>query len=108
MRTLQMLKKASLVLALMMMTGCTREVYLQPVPCADCEPKPCERCTDLTPECCPELAMHREIQVYEVYEEIPCQPTCVNNPCANTVTTTTVTEPRRNCRTVCRQRMINE
>ena len=101
-----MLKKASLILVLLAITGCTREVYLQQVPCADCEP--CPKCRDLTPECCPELAMQREIQLYEVYEPVvtPCQPACITTPCANTVTTVTTT--RSNCRTVCRQRKIEE
>lgn len=83
-----MLKKTSLVLALaLLMSGCTREVYLQEVPCVDCQP-----CVEDT---CREV--QTEIQVYQVYDYAP-QPV-VYNPCG----CTTCTAPVRNCRTVCRE-----
>lgn len=87
-----------LMLTALFLSGCTREVYLQPVPCTDCQP--CEHCTDLTPECCPEIAETTEILVYQVYD-VPVVPTCYQ-PCM------TCEAPRSNCRTVCRQRQIVE
>lgn len=65
-----MQNKKSLVLMLALMAaGCTREVYLQPVPCVDCEPEP------VVEEPCPEPV--KEVQTYQVFEPCPCQPVCV-------------------------------
>jgi len=88
-----MLKKTSLVLALVLLaSGCTREVYLQKVPCVDCEP--CvEPCTELTPACCPELAVQTEIQYYQVYD-YPPQPVTYS-PCGGV--------PMKHCRTTCKE-----
>jgi len=90
--------KSLLLLTALFLSGCTREVYLQPVPCTDCQP--CEHCTDLTPECCPEIAETTEILVYQVYD-VPAVPTCYQ-PCS------TCEAPRSNCRTVCRQYKVSE
>ena len=89
-----MFKKTSFVLGLLLLAGgCTREVYLQPVPCVDCEP--CEEapCDDLTPECCPELAMQTKTLLFEVYDG------AAQTPCVTE-------EEKPRCRTVCRQRMV--
>ena len=87
-----------ILMSALFLSGCTREVYLQPVPCVDCQP--CSHCTDLTPECCPEIAETTETIVYQVYD-VPAAPTCYQ-PCP---TCMTVSEPRP-CRTVCRKRII--
>jgi len=90
--------KSLLLLTALFLSSCTREVYLQPVPCVDCEP--CPQCTDLTPECCPEIAEQTQILVYQVYD-VPAVPTCYQ-PCA------TCEAPKSNCRTVCRQYKVSE
>lgn len=65
-----MQNKFYLILALAAMAcGCTREVYLQQVPCTDCEPCEEEECQE---------------PVQEVVEPAPapvCQPTCVVPTC---------------------------
>jgi len=79
-----MLKKSSFILMLALLaTGCTREVYLQPVPCDDCQP--CDDCKE------PEVVK----EVYEVVKPAPAcpcytcaAPTCVT--CAYTYTYTYV------------------
>ena len=65
-----MLKKTSFILMLALLaTGCTREVYLQPVPCDDCQP--CDDCKE------PEVVK----EVYEVVKPAPVCPcyTCTRN-----------------------------
>lgn len=101
-----MLKKASLLLALAtILSGCTREVYLQAVPCAEGE---CEcECTSQTRDCCPEMAMVTETIRYQV-EDVTAAPVVYapcNTPCAGVVdtfpktTTTTTTTTTRTCGT---------
>lgn len=103
-----MLKKTTLLLAsAILLSGCTREVYLQAVPCVegDCE---CA-CTSQTRECCPETAMMTETIRYQVYD-IPAAPVVYTpccDPCAAAAdtasTTTTTTTTTRTCRKTCRQ-----
>ncbi len=102
-----MLKKSSLILTLaILLSGCTREVYLQAVPCVEGE---CEcSCESQTRECCPETAMLTETIRYQVYD-VPSAPTVytpVCNPCAAApvVTTTTTT---RICRKTCREVLVD-
>jgi len=85
-----MLKKTSLIVMLALLaSGCTREVYLQEVPCTDCQPEPVieEPCQELTPTCCPEMAMQTQFQVYQVYEvpvvPVVYQPCCTMVPVSN-------------------------
>ena len=74
-----MLNKTTTAFALILLAcGCTREVYLQEVPCEDCQP--CEE------ETCQEPVT--EIQTYEFVEPAPapapapaCQPTCPQPAC---------------------------
>lgn len=84
-----MLKKTHLLLALILCaTGCTREVYLQSVPCVECEEScPCIGSLD----CCEETVTKTNTYVFEI-EDVPATPTTYK-PCAQ----------KRNCRTVCRQ-----
>ncbi len=107
-----MLKKPSLILALaILLSGCTREVYLQAVPCVegDCE---CA-CTSQTRECCPETAMMTETIRYQVYDVpvVPVVYTPCCDPCATVVpvitTTTTTTTTTRTCRKTCREVLVN-
>ncbi len=88
-----MLKSTSLIIAAaMLMSGCTREVYLQAVPCTeDCEP-----CTSYT-DVCPELEMQTVTMQYQVYD-VPA-PVTTYTPCGATKT--------RTCRTTCRHVRIN-
>lgn len=68
-----MLKKSSFILMLALLAaGCTHEVYLQPVPCDDCQP--CGDCKE------PEV-------VQEVYEVVKPAPVC---PCYTPCYTCTV------------------
>ncbi len=78
--------------ALLLMSGCTREVYLQAVPCAEGNCEPCTAYTDT----CPELELQTVTVQYQVYD-IPA-PKVEYVPCADT--------PTRRCRTVCRQTRI--
>lgn len=102
-----MLKKSSLLLAFaILLSGCTREVYLQAVPCVegDCE---CP-CQSETRECCPETAMMTETIRYQV-QDVAAAPTVYTpccDPCATVPTqkvTTTTTTTTRTCRKTCRQ-----
>jgi hypothetical protein len=89
-----MLKKVICLMSLSIaLSGCTREVYLQAVPCEDCKPCPCDNAQ--TGDCCPETAMQTEIQVYQL-EDVTPAPACGQ-----------VAAPR-NCRKVCRQVEITE
>lgn len=73
------MKKSNLAFALILLAcGCTREVYLQEVPCEDCQP--CEE------DICKEPV--QEVQTYEFIEPAPapepapvCQPTCPMPAC---------------------------
>jgi len=86
-----MIKKTNAILiAMFALCGCTREVYLQEVPCADCQPQIEEPCPELEPE----------IVVYHVYEApmvqaCPCtcsyQMSCQTTCCQQTTTQTTYT-----------------
>ncbi len=87
------MQKKSLVLALflMLLGGCTREVYLQPVPCTEgCPSCPCFVGAS---ECCPETAAQTEIQTYQVYD-VPA-PAVTYQPCDG--------GKYKRCRTVCRE-----
>ncbi|MCM1324539.1 MAG: hypothetical protein NC218_10485 [Acetobacter sp.] len=98
-----MLKKSSLLLALaILLSGCTREVYLQAVPCAEgnCE---CP-CISETRECCPETAMMTETIQYQVYDVPAREVTYIPCPTKKTTKTTTTT---RTCRKVCREVRTN-
>lgn len=74
-----MLNKTTTALALILLAcGCTREVYLQEVPCEDCQP--CEEDTCQAPV--------TEVQTYEFIEPAPapapepvCQPSCPMPAC---------------------------
>ena len=88
-----MLKKTSLILCLpLIFSACTREVYLQRVPCTECG-CPDVVCPAPTPDCCMEVAEQTEIQVFRVYD-VPAQPV-VYQPCVEEA-------PQSNCRTVCK------
>lgn len=97
-------KTRIMALTVLLISGCTREVYLQKVPCVDCEPCVEEPCQELTPTCCPELAMQTEVQVYQVYDNVP-QPVSYT-PCPRQ--NCQVEKPVSNCHTVCRKVMINQ
>lgn len=103
-----MVKKSTLLLtAAILLSGCTREVYLQAVPCAegncDCP------CVSETRECCPETQMLTETIQYQVIDGpvvtptyTPCCPqvTPTYTPCnqkTKTITTTTTTTTTRKC-----------
>lgn len=89
-----MLKKTILfVAAVFSLSGCTREVYLQAVPCEEDNCKPCASYT----QSCPELEMQTVTVQYSVYD-VPA-PKTVYTPCSANRT--------RNCRTVCRQVQVN-
>lgn len=83
-----MLKKSIIITLLFIISACTREVYLQPVPCVEgsCQKCPCEKGAL---ECCEELKQQTEIQHYQVYD-VPTPPT-------------TYTTEKSNCRKVCRK-----
>jgi len=81
-----------LLLGMAMLAGCSREVYLQPVPCEEeCPECPCFIGAD---ECCPETAMQTEVQSFQVYD-VPAKATDYV-PCEEE-------EERSNCRMVCRK-----
>lgn len=87
-----MLKTTSLIIAAaMLMSGCTREVYLQAVPCAENNCKPCSYT-----ETCPELEMQTVTVQYQVYD-VPA-PAVTYTPCGTTT---------RKCRTTCRHVQID-
>lgn len=74
-----MIKKTNAILISMLaLCGCTREVYLQEVPCADCQPQVVE-------EPCPELVP--QTVVYQVYEAPVCPCTCTYQTCCQTCCT---------------------
>lgn len=53
-------------LAALALAGCTREVYLQPVPCEpECPGCPCFVGAS---ECCPETAVQTVVTTYQVYD----------------------------------------
>ena len=53
-------------LAALALAGCTREVYLQPVPCEpECPSCPCFVGAS---ECCPETAVQTVVTTYQVYD----------------------------------------
>lgn len=83
-----MLKKSIIITLLFIVSACTREVYLQPVPCVEgsCQECPCK---DGALECCAELKKQTEIQHYQIYD-VPSQPTVY-------------TEEKTTCRKVCRK-----
>ena len=82
-------------LAALALAGCTREVYLQPVPC---EPEcPSSPCFVGASECCPETAVQTVVTTYQVYD-VPA-PTVTYIPCDNGV---------RRCRTVCREVRVEQ
>ena len=88
-----MLKKASLILCLpLILQACTREVYLQKVPCTECG-CPGVVCPEPVPTCCQEIAEQTEIQVFRIYD-VPVQPV-VYQPCVEEV-------PVSPCRTTCK------
>lgn len=77
--------------------GCTREVYLQPVPCEEgCAPCAEEPCFAREADCCPELKAVTVRQTYYV-SDVPSAPTTYV-PCDNGSV--------RRCRTVCRERRV--
>lgn len=79
-----------LAVAGLMLSGCTREVYLQPVPCEeDCPKCPCFVGAS---ECCPETAVQTVVTTYQVYD-VPA-PAVTFVPCDNGV---------KRCRTVCKK-----
>ena len=73
-----MIKKINAILIPMLaLCGCTREVYLQEVPCVDCQPQIEEPCPELEPQ----------TVVYQVYEAPmvqPCPCTCAYQTCCQT------------------------
>ena len=84
-----MLKRTSLILCLpLIFSACTREVYLQKVPCTECG-CPDVVCPEPTPDCCMEVAEQTEIQVFRVYDA-PIQPV-VYQPCVEVVPVVPVT-----------------
>ncbi|MBO5284645.1 MAG: hypothetical protein J6B00_02080 [Alphaproteobacteria bacterium] len=90
-----MLKKSYVILSLARLAaGCTKEVYLQAVPCVEgnCDPKPV---VALVPEpCgCPELIMQTQTISYQMVDVPSPATTYVYQPCG----------AKRNCRTVCRE-----
>lgn len=89
-------KRTTLLAAIILLSGCTREVYLQEVPCVegDCD---CP-CVAENRECCPETEMLTETITYQV-TDMPTAPSTYT-PC-NTTTTT------RTCRKVCREVRID-
>lgn len=91
-----MLKKSYYILCLALMAaGCTKEVYLQAVPCVEgnCEPEPVV--VPAPCECgCPELMMQTETISYQVVDVPARTMTYTYQPCAM---------QQSNCRTVCRE-----
>lgn len=87
-----MLKKsfAAGCVAILTLAGCTREVYLQPVPCETDECPACP-CYIGAEETCPETEMETVIQTYQVYD-VPA-PSVTYAPCETSGS---------RCRTVCR------
>ena len=93
-----MKKINTILISMLALCGCTREVYLQEVPCADCQPQVVE-------EPCPEL--EPQTVVYQVYEApvvacpcvcayymtcmTPCCPTCCQQTTTQQTTTTQTT-----------------
>lgn len=84
-----MLNKTSLTLLLALLaSACTREVYLQRVPCVDCEPEPQVQ----VEEVCPEEKPVEE--VYKVYDQVPVAPVPAPVPvCPTCVVPTCVVYP---------------
>lgn len=87
-----MLKNKSLlaIASVLIISACSHEVYLQPVPCVENNCPPCA-------ETCPEIEMQTVTIQYQVYD-VP-SPKVEYTPCANSTT--------RKCRTVCRHTKIN-
>ena len=104
-----MVKTSTLLLtSVILLSGCTREVYLQKVPCAegDCEWPYVSK----TREDCEETKALTHVMQYQIIDVpvvpvtyVPVVPVtyvpCCNNTTSTTTTTTTTTT--RNCRTVC-------
>lgn len=74
--------------------GCSREVYLQSVPCA----KGCQPCP--TTEVCPEIAEQTENQKFIMYD-VPSTPT-------NYIPCKEQTSSGKRCRKVCREVSVKE
>lgn len=93
-----MVKKSTLLLtSIILLSGCTREVYLQSVPCVegncDCP------CISETRECCPETQMQTQTIRYQIIDG-PVVPVTYQ-PCNQTRTTkTTTTTTTRRCQTI--------
>lgn len=84
-----MVKTLSVVVAVVALCGgCTREVYLQSVPCVEGE---CQPCYVGQTEVCPEVEMQTVRQTFEVYD-VSAQPAADCRPCANV---------QMRCQTVC-------
>ena len=63
-----MLKKSVFLLGLVMLvSGCAREVYLEPVPCVEGECE-CPCYSDNPLECCKDIKLETEVQRYQVYD----------------------------------------
>jgi len=110
-----MVKKSTLLFtAAILMSSCTREVYLQSVPCVegDCG---CQ-CFTESGECCPETEMLKETIRYQVIDSpvvpvapvtytpcytVPYTPSCTvtYTPRKITTTTTTTTTTTNSCST---------
>ena len=90
------MKKTKLILLalIFMINGCTREVYLAPVPCKE----ECKPCFIDASEKCPETELMTEHQVYQI-EDIQ----------KDKVDYTYISENKiRRCKNVCRQHIITK
>ena len=88
-----MLKKSVCLLGLVMLVaGCAREVYLEPVPCVEgtCE-CPCYKDNPL--DCCKELQVEREVQRYQIIDMPTEEIEHKSKDCAKT----------KKCRKVCKE-----
>ena len=89
-----MLKKSCLILSLMLVaSGCTREIYLQAVPCTEGNCGQKEVIEALPPCGCPELMMQTKTITYHVVD-VPSPKVTYVNRCDNDV---------KNCKTVCHE-----
>lgn len=88
-----MLKKSICLLGiLMLVSGCAREVYLEPVPCVEGECE-CPCYNDDPLECCKDLKVEKEVQRYQIYD-VPTEKIEYKfDECGKT----------KKCRTVCKE-----
>lgn len=95
-------KNTTLIAAILLISGCTREVYLQEVPCVDNECSPCPAVVAPCPpeklECCPEIKAETTTEKYLVQDVPSAKITYV--PCEQ--------KAKTNCRTVCREVLVKK